>query len=117
MTESVPGAGATDTPELQPPERFNLADFFLDARIGEGRADRVALRTADGDWTYGAVQERANRFGNLLREAGVEPEQRVLIALPDGPDYVAALFCTLKIGAVVVMVNPHLRPDSIEYFL
>jgi acyl-CoA synthetase (AMP-forming)/AMP-acid ligase II len=58
----------------------------------------------------------ANRFGNLLREAGVEPEQRVLIALPDGPDFVAALFGIFKIGAVAVMVNPHLRRDAIDYF-
>ena len=48
--------------------------------------------------------------------AGVAPEQRVIIALPDGPDYVAALFGILKIGAVVVMVNPELKPDAIEYF-
>ena len=30
------------------------------------------------------------------------------MALPDGPEYVAALFGTLKLGAVVVMVNPQL---------
>ena len=29
---------------------------------------------------------------------GGEPEQRVIIALPDGPEFVAALFGTLKIG-------------------
>ena len=40
----------------------------------------------------------------------------MIIALPDGPDFVAALFGTLKIGAVVVMVNPELKPDAIEYF-
>src|SRR6266850_1182564 len=101
---------------FEPPEQFNIADYFLDARIAEGRGDRVALRTEAGDLTYREVQEKANRFGNLLREAGAEPEQRVLIALPDGPEYVAALFGTLKIGAVVVMVNPELKPDAIEYF-
>jgi len=44
------------------------------------------------------------------------PEQRVIIALPDGPEFVAALFGVLKIGAVVVMVNPELKPDAIAYF-
>jgi benzoate-CoA ligase family protein len=46
----------------------------------------------------------------------VEPEQRVIIAVPDGPEFVAALFGTLKVGAVVVMVNPQLAVDAIEYF-
>ncbi len=99
-----------------PPESFNMADYFLDARLREGKANATALRTGDGEWTYQAVFELANRFGHLLQSAGVEPEQRVIIALPDGPEFVAALFGILKIGAVVVMVNPHLKPDAVAYF-
>ena len=87
-----------------PPERFNIADFFLDARVREGRGQRPALITDQGTLTYMEVQARANRFGRLLLEAGVQPEQRVLLALPDGPDFVAALFGTLKIGAVTATV-------------
>ncbi len=101
---------------FQPPERFNIADYFLDARVREGLGRATALITDQGALTYAEVQTRANRFGRLLLEAGVVPEQRVLLALPDGPDFVAALFGTLKIGAVVVMVNPQLAADAIEYF-
>src|SRR2546423_7466469 len=98
------------------PERLNIADWLLDARVREGRGDRPALLTDQGTLTYRDVQILANRFGHLLRNAGVEPEQRVIIALPDGPEFVAALFGTLKVGAVVVMVNPQLAADAIEYF-
>src|SRR5467141_3639958 len=103
-------------PEL--PERLNIADWLLDARVREGRGDRPALLTEgdQGTLTYREVQALANRFGHLLKSAGVEPEQRVIIALPDGPEFVAALFGTLKVGAVVVMVNPQLAVDAIEYF-
>ncbi|MGQ0720330.1 MAG: benzoate-CoA ligase family protein [Candidatus Eiseniibacteriota bacterium] len=102
---------------FKPPERFCIADYFLDDRIREGRGDRPALLTAERAWTYSDVQHLANRFGNALRAAGVRPEERVLIAMPDGADYVGALFGTLKIGAVVVMVNPELRADAVAYFL
>jgi benzoate-CoA ligase family protein len=95
---------------------LNIADFFLDARVREGRGDRTALLTDAGRWSYREVQARANRYANVLSSAGVAPEQRVIIALPDGPDYVAALFGVLKIGAVVVMVNPELKSDAVEYF-
>ena len=98
------------------PAHLNIADFFLDARVREGRGDRTALITDAGRWSYREVQALADRYANVLRSAGVAPEQRVIIALPDGPDYVAALFGVLKIGAVVVMVNPELKPDAIRYF-
>ena len=102
---------------FQPPEAFNIAEYFLDARIGEGRGDRPALLTDRGTFTFRDVHALANRWGNLLRDTGVEPEQRVIVALPDGPEFVAALFGTVKIGAVVVMVNPYVRPEEIGYFL
>ncbi len=97
------------------PERLNIAAWLLDAQVREGRGERPALLTDQGTITYREVQTLANGFGHLLARAGVEPEQRVIIALPDGPEFVAALFGTLKVGAVVVMVNPQLAVDAIEY--
>ncbi|MCI0341572.1 MAG: benzoate-CoA ligase family protein [Planctomycetales bacterium] len=98
------------------PDQLNLADWFLDARVREGRGEKAAIRTDDGALTYREVQALANRFGNVLRSLGVQPEQRVIIALPDIPEFAAALFGIAKIGAVVVMVNPYLKPDEVAYF-
>ena len=102
---------------FDPPERLNIADHFLDARVREGLASRTALRTDAGAMSYGEVQALANRFGHALIAAGAEPEQRVMIALPDGPAFVGALFGTLKAGGVVVMVNPGLAADEIARLL
>src|SRR5881397_3476140 len=104
------------TMSFQPPEQFNIADYFLDARVREGKGQRPAVLTDTGTLTYREIQALANRFGHVFTESGVEPEQRVMIALPDGPGFVGALFGTLKIGAAVVMANPQLKPDAIEYF-
>jgi benzoate-CoA ligase family protein len=101
----------------EPPERLNIADYFLDARVREGRGSRAALHTDRGTLTYAQVQELANRFAGVLADAGVEPEHRVLVALPDGPEYVGALFGTLKLGAVVVMVNPGLATGEVGAML
>ena len=95
------------------PDFLNIADYFLDARVAEGRGDRIALRFDEHQLTYVEVQDLANRFGQLLQGLGVRQEERVLIALRDSPEFVGALFGTLKIGAVVVMVNPDLKPQSL----
>jgi benzoate-CoA ligase family protein len=102
---------------IEPPERRNIAELFLDARLREGRGDRPALLTDSRTWSYADVHALANRYGNLLAAAGADPDDRIVIALPDGPDYVGALFGTLKIGAVVVMVNPGLPAADIAALL
>ncbi len=99
------------------PEQLNIADAFLDARVREGAGDRVALICGDGQLSYREVQSLANRYANALDLLGAEPEHRIIVALQDGPDFVGALFGILKLGAVVVMVNPALGADDIRYFL
>ncbi|MEO5616798.1 MAG: benzoate-CoA ligase family protein [Candidatus Eisenbacteria bacterium] len=101
----------------EPPEQLNIADFFLDDRVREGRGGRIAVRTDSASFTFAEVQQLANRYANLLTGTGAEPEHRVLIALPDGPDYVGALFGALKLGAVVVMANPGLEGAEVKALL
>jgi acyl-coenzyme A synthetase/AMP-(fatty) acid ligase len=87
------------------PEPFNMATYYLDDRIKEGKGDRVAVYDEDERYTYSDVQEMVNRVGNVLLSLGVEMEDRVLIVLPDGIEFVAAWFAVAKVGAVITMVN------------
>ena len=104
-------------PLFEVPERFNLADWLLDERVREGRGERIALRLPDREFSYREVQRLANRFANVLGGLGVRREERVFVALPDGADYVGALFGILKSGAIVVMLNPDLSSMGIAALL
>ncbi|HXO20642.1 MAG TPA: benzoate-CoA ligase family protein [Thermoanaerobaculia bacterium] len=99
--------------DFRPPERFNLADYLLDERVREGRGERLALRHDGGELTYREVQALADRFARVLAKLGALPEQRVLVALDDTPEFAGALFGVLKLGAVAVMVNPQLPPAEL----
>lgn len=101
-------------PAVELPTQLNIDERFLGARVAEGQGDREALRLDDGSMTYGEVDDLARRYGNALRSLDVGPEQRVLIALSDGADYVGALFGILRIGAVAVMVNPDLSTEGMR---
>ncbi len=111
---TLPGSAAA---AVDLPERLNIAARFLDAHVREGRGERPALLTDAGTLTYRDVHALAGRWAGVLAGAGVRCEQRVLLALPDGADFVAALFGTLKLGAVVVMVNPGLPAVELRTFL
>ena len=86
-------------------------------RIGEGRGDRIALRTADRTYSYGDVEGLAGGFAAALAGLGVHREDRVVLLLTDRAEYVGALFGALKLAAVVVMVNPELDAGRIAEIL
>ncbi|HZE72752.1 MAG TPA: benzoate-CoA ligase family protein [Pyrinomonadaceae bacterium] len=99
------------------PEHFNMADYFLYHNLEEGRENKVCLYFNDARWTYGEVARMSNRTGNILRDLGVEIENRVLIVLPDCPEFVWTWFGAARIGAVITMVNPLLPATDYEYYL
>jgi len=95
------------------PESLNIDDYFLRDRIAEGRGESVAIRLDDRNVTYAEVDARASSFAAALRDNGVDREDRVLIVMPDGLDFVASLFGVLRIGAVAVMLNPGLTSEAL----
>jgi benzoate-CoA ligase len=99
------------------PERFNMADYFLYHNVEEGRENKVCLYFQDQTYTYGDAVRMSNRAGNALRALGVELEDRVLMVLPDCPEFVWTWFGAARIGAVITMVNPLLPADDYRYYL
>jgi len=94
-----------------------MAWYFLDRNVEEGRGDKRCLYWRDQAFTYREVQARANRCGQALRALGVGVEDRVLIILPDQPEFAFAWFGAAKIGAVIAMVNPLLPAEEyLHYF-
>lgn len=99
------------------PKRFNMADYFLYHNLEEGRENKVCLHFRDQNYTYGETARMSNRAGNALRELGVGVEDRVLLVLPDCPEFVWSWFGAARIGAVITMVNPLLPADDYRYYL
>ncbi|MGX7828942.1 benzoate-CoA ligase family protein [Actinokineospora sp. 24-640] len=95
----------------------NLAARFLDATLERGDGERTALLTADGPVTYAALTDRANRLAGVLRALGVRPGRRVLLALADGLDFVAAWFAAQRVGAVTAEVYTFLPAKDFAYFI
>jgi benzoate-CoA ligase len=94
-----------------------MADYFLYHNLEEGRENKVCLYFEDQEWTYGEVARLSNQTGNVLREFGATIEDRVLLVLPDCPEFVWTWFGAARIGSVITMVNPLLPAVDYEYYL
>ncbi len=99
------------------PEIFNVAAYFVDRNVLEGRGDRIAIESGDDQVTYQQLLERTNRTGNALRQLGVRQEERVVLLLEDTPEFLYSFFAVIKIGAVAVPANTLLKPHEYEYLL
>jgi benzoate-CoA ligase family protein len=96
-------------------ERFNVASYFVDRHLAEGRGGKTAILCEGRSYSYSEVAALVNQAGNALLRAGLEPGDRVLIVLPDGPEFVAAYFGAIKIGAVAVPTSTALRLADYTY--
>ncbi|MEO6392839.1 MAG: benzoate-CoA ligase family protein [Pyrinomonadaceae bacterium] len=99
------------------PERFNMADYFLYHNVEEGRENKFCLYYEDQTFTYGDAVRWSNRAGNALREVGMQVEDRVLLVMPDSPEFAWTWFGAAKAGGVITMVNPLLTADDYRYYL
>ena len=88
------------------------------ARLLADTAGRLPNRPAlavDGQrLTYAELDALASRAAGALRERGVGPGDAVALVLPNTPAGVAAYHGVLRLGAVVVPLNPLLSAREVE---
>src|SRR5919206_3616480 len=99
------------------PEIYNAATTFVDENIAAGRGKRTAIYYQDRTYTYQELFENVNRTGNALKELGVEIEHRVLLILPDSPEFAFSFFGAIKIGAVPIPTNPWMFAKDYAYLI
>src|SRR5438876_9993568 len=99
------------------PAQFNVATWFVDRHVTEGRGGAPAFHYENRVLTYGDVFDLANRTGNALRALGVGLEDRVLMLCLDAPEFLATFWGAIKIGAVPIPVNTLMRASDYLYFL
>ncbi len=103
-----------DLPELKYPARMNCAVELLDGALARGWRDRIAIRAADGQCTYGELLAQANRIARVLVEdMGLVPGNRVLLRGPNNPMMAACWFGVFKAGGIVVGTMPLLRAKEL----
>jgi len=83
----------------------------------EARPDKPALLSDERALTFREMAREVNRVGNALRRLGLRFGEYVAVLAPDSAEWAAALFGTLKIGAVHVGLNTLLKPADYAYML
>jgi len=67
--------------------------------------------------TYHQVKQFSDRFAAGIRRVGAKKGDRVVLLLPNSPQFIIAYYGLLKAGAVIVPLNPLSAERELEFYL
>jgi long-chain acyl-CoA synthetase len=93
-------------------------------KYGEKTATNFVLKymlggrfTVGGKLTYRQLNEHVDRLATALYQLGVRKGDRVAMMLPNSPHYVITFFAAMRLGAIVVNVNPTYTSRELQHQL
>ncbi len=94
---------------------MNLAANLTDT--ARRHPDRTALVLGDHELTYAQLDAASARVAGMLRARGVRPGDRVGVMLPNVPQFAMAYYGVLRMGGVVVPMNPLLKAREVDHYV
>jgi long-chain acyl-CoA synthetase len=99
------------------PSHLNYPTTTL-ARVLDQTAERFGGSTsvlyAEKQWSYAELLARVNRMAGGLAGLGIRRGDRVLVTLPNCPEFIVTFFAIQKLGAVIVNAGPLMGADDLE---
>ncbi|NLD68553.1 MAG: AMP-binding protein [Limnobacter sp.] len=91
--------------------------FEILARAARRNPDKTALVSRDRRASYAELHRDASLLAVRLRALGIEARDRVVVQLPNVPEFVTVYFALAKIGAIPVMaLRAHRQAELCHFF-
>ncbi len=104
------------------PKRFNMAQaccgqWAAQASTAKRQAVRehVAGQGLGRSWTFGQLQQDANRLSRVLLAQGVQRGDRVAIVLPQRYETAVAYMAVMQMGAVAMPLSMLFGPEALSF--
>jgi 2,3-dihydroxybenzoate-AMP ligase len=81
------------------------------------RPDKIALVHGDVRVSYAQLVDRVERLAARFAHAGLRPLDRVVLQLPNTPEFVTAYFALIRAGAIPVMALRAHRHTEVKHFI
>ena len=101
-------------PSLEYP-KVSLPQFLRDS--AESFPQSAAMVFAGRKFTYRELQEKVDSLAGALNALGVRKGERVGLLLPNSPPFIIGYYAILKVGGIVVSLNPLSVEREILHFL
>ncbi|MEV4206911.1 (2,3-dihydroxybenzoyl)adenylate synthase [Nocardia salmonicida] len=103
-------------------QEYRAAGYWAGRTLGDllrdtarSRPQRSAVLSDAGTQTYAELDAAADRMAHGLLALGINPGDRVIVQLPNIPEFATALFGVLRAGIIPVLTLPAHRRVEIEH--
>ncbi len=81
----------------------------------ETYSDNIAIDFMGTKITYQKLKDEIDAISKMLGELGIKKGDRIAVMLPNIPQYITYFFAIVKLGAIVVQVNPLYTARELEF--
>lgn len=104
-------------------QRYRAAGYWAGQTLGDmlrvgavRYRTRLAVVAGPDRWTYGDLDERADRRAAAFHRLGIRAGDRVVVQLPNVAEFAAVWFGLFRLGALPVAALPAHRSNEIVHF-
>jgi long-chain acyl-CoA synthetase len=91
--------------------------FSVVEGVAEKSPNKPAITYLGEDFPFARLRELVYRFATALYDLGVRDNDRVMLYIPNSPQFIIGYFGAQKIGAIPTPVSPIYTPTEIEYLI
>ncbi|HUL31688.1 MAG TPA: AMP-binding protein [Thermodesulfobacteriota bacterium] len=104
-------------------KKYEEKGYWIDKTLGEEfdewvnrHPERIALACMGNYVSYTEMAEKVNRLSLHLVDLGLRPYDRMILQLPNEPEFVYCFFAAVKIGVIPILALPAHRDAEISFF-
>lgn len=100
--------------------RYPFAQIPLSAYLSEWarrQPTKTAINFYGAQISYGDLDRLSDKFAQAMQDMGIRKGDRVALLMPNCPQYMIGFFGILKLGAILVPVNPMFKEAELIYEL
>ncbi len=104
-------------PRIELPRCYNAAHDLVERNLAAGRAEKLAYIDDHGRYTFADLAQRVNRVAHALSALGLQPEDRIMVALHDTIDFPSVFLGAIKAGIIPIAINTLLTTADYRFML
>ncbi|XP_019854267.1 PREDICTED: long-chain fatty acid transport protein 4-like isoform X2 [Amphimedon queenslandica] len=90
-----------------------VSDVFQS--VASSQPESTAILFEEQKWTYRDLDNYSNQIANLFQDAGVKPNETVVMVMQNSPQFIGVALGLSKIGATGSFINFNLRGNALVH--